>query len=92
MLCSSANRYKKTNPCANQTGLEIKILFPVSASTKKVCGGKDFWQSVCFEAPTTDRRPLLSFVAAFALVSVLQIQPTSTTFTFLRMRNYLTKS
>jgi len=35
---------------------------------------------------------LLSFVAAFALASVLQILPTSPTFTFLRMRSYLTKS
>jgi len=42
--------------------------------------------------PTTDRRSLLLFVAAFALVSVLQIYPTFTTFTFLQMRNYLRKS
>jgi len=32
-------------------------------------------------------RSLLSFAAVFALVSVLQIQLTSTTFTSLRMRN-----
>jgi len=43
-------------------------------------------------SPTTDRRSVLTFVAVFALVSVLQIQLTSTTFTSLRMRNFLTKS
>jgi len=46
------------------------------------------------DSPTSaiDRRSLLLFVAAFALVSVLQTYPTSMTFTFSLMRNYLHKS